>query len=73
MPDDVDVANDMAEKMLRVAIEAARGIRLVIGGNGVCLSCGEVVVMKGDIIPRWCDVDCRYAYEKERKNNGSHA
>lgn len=70
MSDDVDVANDMTEKMLRVAIEAARGIRLVIGGNGVCLSCGEVVVMKGGIIPRWCDVDCSYVYEKERKNNG---
>ena len=52
-----------------MAIEAAKGIRLVIGGNGVCLSCGEVVVMKGDIIPRWCDNDCRSSFEKERKNN----
>jgi len=67
MPDEVDVANDMAEKMLFAAINAAKGVSLVIEGDGYCLNCGEIVVENyNGVIGRWCNLECCSDYQRRR-------
>ena len=66
MSDDVDVANDMAEKMLRMAIEAARGVVVDINGNGECLYCCEEVLEREGLISRFCNKDCADLWYKSR-------
>lgn len=59
--DDVDIANEMTEKMLKAYIDAAKDVPLVIEGDGYCLNCGEIVEFG-----RWCDIDCLHDWQLRR-------
>jgi len=59
MADEVDVANEYYEKMLRSSIEACEDGELHIDGSGKCLWCGDVVVSVKGVVGRWCSIECR--------------
>ena len=65
--DEIDAANEQAEKWLNLHIKAARGVPLVVQGDGVCLSCGEPSFKRNGIIGRWCSYECRDDYDKIKK------
>jgi len=54
MADEVDVANEYYEKMLKASIDACKEGELHIDGSGECLWCGDAVA-----IGRWCSIECR--------------
>lgn len=67
MSDDIDIANEQAEKWLQGHIRASRGIPLVVQGDGVCLWCSEVVLEENGIVGRWCGNECRDCYDKRKR------
>lgn len=60
--DEVDITNDRAEADLQRRIDAARRVNMV-QSTGLCLYCGTSLEPGA----RWCDVDCRDDWEKERR------
>lgn len=64
MADIIDDANATADLFLSAALlKQAQVSKVRPSGIGVCLYCGTDV--DGD--RRWCDVECRDEWEKERK------
>jgi hypothetical protein len=59
MADEVDVANEYYEKMLRSSIEACKDGELHIDGSGECLWCGDAVESVDGVVGRWCSIECR--------------
>ena len=61
MADEADVGNEMAEKLN----SAYLSLRKPNGpeATGKCLHCGE------EVGGRWCDADCRDAWEKRQRKN----
>ncbi len=59
MADEVDVANEYYEKMLRSSIEACKDGELHIDGSGECLWCGDAVAVVNGVVGRWCSIECR--------------
>jgi len=58
--DEADFASVQEERLLELYIKAARGIPLVIDGDGHCLWC-EAVIELG----RLCGTECRDMWERE--------
>lgn len=70
MADVCDQADIQQQSLLDAAIrESNRKAKFDINGDGVCLSCGNIVepvAIKGGIItPRWCSVECRTVWDRE--------
>jgi len=65
MADDVDVANDLLEKVLQARIEEAQyqlGHAVSANEDGTCLNCGEPL----KVGYRWCDLDCQKDFTARR-------
>lgn len=69
--DDVDLTTQRQEmeleRQIGLAINKADAIDL--NGPGVCLACEEEISFSAlaDVTPRWCDADCRDAWERMRQ------
>lgn len=65
MPDEIDNANDHAEKTLAAAIAHQRNQVDTMPPCGKCYNCGDPV---GDAI-KYCDRDCATDHEYRLKRN----
>ena len=65
MADIADQANDLVEMSDTLALKEVRSRKPDAEETGFCLLCGESV----ETGHRWCDVDHRDRWEKERKRN----
>lgn len=65
MSDIIDRANDLIEAFEELSLRAARGKAAIADASctGECLYCGESVPVPA----RWCDGECRDAWEFELK------
>lgn len=64
MSDIIDQANDLVEQNDTLAVKAIRAnLKPEAEFTGECLWCAEVV----EAPRRWCDADCRDAWEKDRR------
>ena len=61
--DEIDAANEQAEKWLNIHIKAARGVVVDINGTGSCLYCGEEVLERDGVVSRFCDKECAAEWE----------
>jgi hypothetical protein len=60
--DNLDIASEREELARQAAITAPRPTGPVATGR--CLHCDEIVAD----IQRWCDVDCRDAWQRDAKH-----
>lgn len=65
MADEIDLADEVTETMLKAQIERARKQQQYIPATGYCLYCDALL---GDSKRRWCDADCRDDWEQENKD-----
>lgn len=63
MPDQIDDAQHEDARLLAQALAAARRTGHGPAPTGACLYCGE---RQPDSTARWCSVDCRDGWQKER-------
>ena len=64
LDDDIDVANEYAQKIIDVAIANAHAhTEVEENTTGLCLWCEEPV----KDTRRWCSVDCRNEHERHNK------
>lgn len=61
MADEIDLANDQAERNLALSIRMRRPVGPAATGH--CLFCDEVVADDH----RWCGIECREGWEKEAR------
>lgn len=62
MSDNLDIASEREELARQAAITTKRPTGPVATGR--CLHCDEIVAD----IQRWCDVDCRDAWQRDAKH-----
>lgn len=64
MADEVDIANDLVDRITQAAVTAAGLTSIPVNDTGKCWNCGEAV-SDGR---RWCSADCRTDWELENGN-----
>lgn len=65
MADEIDLADEVTETMLKAQIARARKQQQHIPATGHCLYCDAPL---DDSKRRWCDADCRDDWEQENKD-----
>lgn len=64
MADIIDIANDAADLFLSEALKKRQHDAILpTTGTGSCLHCDEVLL---ETTRRWCGVECRDAWQKDR-------